>query len=123
MTWEEYLNSNYNKITDSTTITYNNKKIKMKDYIEKELENRKEWIENCQNNSDNTACPPYTNIKYNNINLFAINYIENGVLNISGYNPLPNCYYYKNNNYNYFDSKLLESEIMDSSQGCYYSER
>ena len=115
MTWEEYLDSDYNNITDSTTISYNNKKIKIKDYLEKE-------IENCKNNSERpTLCPI---VKYDNIHLFGITraYEDyNRVLNIIAFNMLPNIYYDKNNIYNYFDSEqeLLELEIMDSSQGCY----
>ncbi len=35
MTQEEYLNSDYNKITDTTTITYDNKQLNVKDYREK----------------------------------------------------------------------------------------
>ena len=35
MTQEEYLNSDYNKITDATTITYDNKQLNVKDYREK----------------------------------------------------------------------------------------
>ena len=92
MTWEEYLNSDYNKITDSTTISYNNKQFNVNDYINKE-KREDEWYEHWN--------PTY---------LFASD------INAS-FNNLPDGYYDKNNIYNYFDS--LESEIMDSSQGCY----
>ena len=115
MTWEEYLNSDYNKITDSTTISYNNKKIKIKDYLEQE-------IEDCKNNGVNpTSCPI---VNYDNIHLFGITrYYEdyNRVLNIA-FNRLPNYFHDENREgkLNEFDNqKLLESEIMDSSQGCY----
>lgn len=119
MTWEEYLNSDYNKITDSTTITYDNKKIEMKKYIKKRYEEEIKWLESCKNASEETECPPYTSINYENMKLFAehVPYIDNGVLNLSGFNDLPNG----------FDGQfisedlndLLKSEIKDYSQGCY----
>ena len=104
MTWEEYLNSDYNKITDSTTISYNNKQLNVNDYINKENQvySKYEWYEP-QN-------PAY---------LFTSD--ENDPFNLL--NPLPNVYYDKNNIYNYFGSqKLLKSKILDSSQGCYENE-
>jgi len=122
MTWEEYLNSDYNKITDSTTITYDNKKIEMKKYIKKLYEEETKWLESCKNASEETYCPSYTSINYENMKLFAepddyIDNIDNGVLNLPGFNHLPNR----------FDGQfisedlndLLKSEIKDYSQGCY----
>ena len=121
-TWEEYLNSDYNKITDSTTITYDNKKIEMKKYIKKLYEEETKWLESCKNASEETYCPSYTSINYENMKLFAepddyIDNIDNGVLNLPGFNHLPNR----------FDGQfisedlndLLKSEIKDYSQGCY----
>ena len=99
MTWEEYLNSDYNKITDSTTISYNNKQFNVNDYINKvkQVYSKYEWYEHWN--------PTY---------LFASH-------RTASFNDFPDGYYDKNNIYNYFDfrQELLESEIMDSSQGCY----
>ena len=121
MTWEEYLNSDYNKITDSTTISYDNKKIEMKKYIKKLYEEETEWLESCKNASEETECPPYTSINYENTKLFAEpddydDYIDNGVLNLPGFNPLPNGF----NDGDFSNvNDLLKSEIKDYSQGCY----
>ena len=118
MTWEEYLNSDYNKITDSTTISYDNKKIEMKKYIKKLYEEETEWLESCKNASEDTYCPSYTSINYENMKLFAEHdyYIDNGVLNLSGFNGLPKGFdgQFKTN-----VNDLLKSEIKDYSQGCY----
>ena len=98
MTWEDYLNSDYNKITDSTTISYNNKQLNVNDYINKvkQANSENEWYEHWN--------PTY---------LFA-SYINDP------FNDLPDGYYDKNNIYNYFGSqKLLKLKILDSSQGCY----
>ena len=117
MTWEEYLNSDYNKITDSTTISYDNKKIEMKKYIKKLSEEETKWLESCKNASVE-YCPPYTSINYENIKLFAErhDYIDNGVLNLSGFNLLPNGF----NDGDFSNvNDLLKSEIKDYSQGCY----
>ena len=129
MTWEEYLNSDYNKITDSTTISYYkllnvkdymNKQLNVKDYIKKLSEEETERaIESCKNASEETYCPPYTSINYENMKLFTERYIDNidnGVLNLSGFNHLPGGFpgqFYINVN------DLLKSEIKDYSQGCY----
>ena len=121
MTWEEYLNSDYNKITDSTTISYDNKKIEMKKYIKKLSEEETKWLESCKNASEETECPPYTSINYENTKLFAEpddydDYIDNGVLNLPGFNPLPNGF----NDGDFSNvNDLLKSEIKDYSQGCY----
>ena len=129
MTWEEYLNSDYNKITDSTTITYDNKKIEMKKYIKKLSEEETKRLESCKNASEEAECPSYTSINYENMKLFAgpddyDDYIDNGVLNLSGFNFLPNGF---NDYLNLFNSEyfsnvndLLKSEIKDYSQGCYF---
>ena len=129
MTWSEYLNSDYNKITDSTTISYYkqlnakdymNKQLNVKDYIKKWSEEETKRLESCKNASEDTYCAPYTSINYENMKLlFAEHdyYIDNGVLNLSGFRPLPNR----------FDGQfisedlndLLKSEIKDYSQGCY----
>ena len=106
MTWSEYLNSDYNKITDSTTISYY-KRLNVKDYMNKQL-NVKDYI-----NRENKAF----NINRNPTYLFA-SYIYDP------FNDLPDGYYDKNGEWNkFYELKLFESEIMDSSQGCYYSER
>ena len=118
MTWEEYLNSDYNKITDSTTISYDNKKIEMKKYIKKLSEEETKWLESCKNASEDIYCPPYTSINYENMKLFAErrDYIDNGVLNLSGFNLLPNGF----NDGDFSNvNDLLKSEIKDYSQGCY----
>ena len=129
MTWEEYLNSDYNKITDSTTITYDNKKIEMKKYIKKLNERKTKWLESCKNASEDIYCPPYTSINYENMKLFAElddydDYIDNGVLNLSGFNFLPNGFNDYLNLFNDGDfsnvNDLLKSEIKDYSQGCYF---
>ncbi len=122
MTWEEYLNSDYNKITDSTTITYDNKKIEMKKYIKKLYEEETKWLESCKNASEETYCPSYTSINYENMKLFAehVPYIDNGVLNIPGINPLPDGFDGQFNNEHFSNvNDLLKSEIKDYSQGCY----
>ena len=125
MTWEDYLNSDYNKITDSTTITYDNKKIEMKKYIKKLYEEETKWLESCKNASEETYCPSYTSINYENTKLFAEpddydDYIDNGVLNLPGFNNLPNRFYDQfNNKFLYKVNDLLKSEIKDYSQGCY----
>jgi len=130
MTWEEYLNSDYNKITDSTTISYYkrlnakdymNKQLNVKDYIKKLSEEETKRIESCKNASEDTYCPPYTSINYENMKLFAEpddydDYIDNGVLNLPGFNPLPNGF----NDGDFSNvNDLLKSEIKDYSQGCY----
>ena len=126
MTWEEYLNSDYNKITDSTTITYDNKKIEMKKYIKKLYEEETKWLESCKNASEEAECPSYTSINYENMKLFAErrDYIDNGVLNLSGFNFLPNGFNDYLNLFNDGDfsnvNDLLKSEIKDYSQGCYF---
>ena len=126
MTWEEYLNSDYNKITDSTTITYDNKKIEMKKYIKKLSEEETKWLESCKNASEDIYCPPYTSINYENMKLFAElddydDYIDNGVLNLSGFNGLPNGFNGQFNNEDFSNvNDLLKSEIKDYSQGCYF---
>ena len=57
MTWEEYLNSDYNKITDSTTISYY-KLLNVKDYMNKQLNVKdymnklNKYIESCKNASE-----------------------------------------------------------------------
>ena len=147
MTWSEYLNSDYNKITDSTTISYDNKKIEMKKYIKKLSEEETKWLESCKNASEETECPSYTSINYENMKLFVEpdnyddydDYIDNGVLNISGFNGLPNGFHGQFNSEDFsnvndllkhgqFNSEdfsnvndLLKSEIKDYSQGCYWS--
>ena len=134
MTWEEYLNSDYNKITDSTTISYYkrlnakdymNKQLNVKDYIKKLSEEETKRIESCKNASEDTYCPPYTSINYENMKLFAElddydDYIDNGVLNLSGFNGLPNGFNGQFNNEDFSNvNDLLKSEIKDYSQGCY----
>ena len=129
MTWEEYLNSDYNKITDSTTISYYkllnvkdymNKQLNVKDYIKKLSEEETERaIESCKNASKETECPPYTSINYENMKLFTERYIDNidnGVLNLSGFNHLPGGF---PGQFNINVNDLLKSEIKDYSQGCY----
>ena len=127
MTWEEYLNSDYNKITDSTTISYYkrlnvkdymNKQLNVKDYIKKWSEEETKWLESCKNASEETYCPPYTSINYENMKLFAErrDYIDNGVLNLSGFNDLPKVF---DGQFNTNVNDLLKSEIKDYSQGCY----
>ena len=132
MTWEEYLNSDYNKITDSTTISYY-KQLNAKDYMNKQLNVKdymnklNKYIESCKNASEDRHCPPYTSINYENMKLlFAEHdyYIDNGVLNISGFNSgfngLPNGFDGQFNiEYFYNVNDLLKSEIKDYSQGCY----
>ena len=128
MTWSEYLNSDYNKITDSTTITYYkqlnfkdymNKQLNVKDYIKKWSEEETKRLESCKNASEDTYCAPYTSINYENMKLlFAEHdyYIDNGVLNLSGFNLLPNGF----NDGDFSNiNDLLKSEIKDYSQGCY----
>ena len=133
MTWEEYLNSDYNKITDSTTITYYkqlnakdymNKQLNVKDYIKKLSEEETERaIESCKNASEDRHCPPYTSINYENMKLFTERYIDNidnGVLNLSGFNHLPNEFHGQVNFEDFSNvNDLLKSEIKDYSQGCY----
>ena len=98
MTWEEYLNSDYNKITDSTTISYNNKQFNVNDYI----------------NNENEVYSEYKRYERRNPTYLFASYIYDP------FNRLPNGYYDKNGEWNLFDDqKLFESEIMDSSQGCY----
>ena len=129
MTWSEYLNSDYNKITDSTTISYYkllnakdymNKQLNVKDYIKKLSEEETERaIESCKNASKETECPPYTSINYENMKLFTERYIDNidnGVLNLSGFNHLPGGF---PGQFNINVNDLLKSEIKDYSQGCY----
>ena len=128
MTWEEYLNSDYNKITDSTTISYYkqlnvkdymNKQLNVKDYIKKWSEEETKWLESCKNASKETECPPYTSINYENMKLFTERYIDNidnGVLNLSGFNHLPGGF---PGQFNINVNDLLKSEIKDYSQGCY----
>ena len=128
MTWEEYLNSDYNKITDSTTISYYkllnvkdymNKQLNVKDYIKKLSEEETKWLESCKNASKETECPPYTSINYENMKLFTERYIDNidnGVLNLSGFNDLPKVF---DGQFNTNVNDLLKSEIKDYSQGCY----
>ena len=132
MTWEEYLNSDYNKITDSTTISYY-KLLNVKDYMNKQLNVKdymnklNKYIESCKNASEDRHCPPYTSINYENMKLFAerYDYIDNGVLNISRFNDLPNGFNDYLNLFNDGDfsnvNDLLKSEIKDYSQGCYWS--
>ena len=133
MTWSEYLNSDYNKITDSTTISYYkqlnakdymNKQLNVKDYIKKWSEEETKWLESCKNASKETYCPPYTSINYENMKLFAErddyddydDYIDNGVLNLPGFNLFPNRF----NDGDFSNvNDLLKSEIKDYSQGCY----
>ena len=131
MTWEEYLNSDYNKITDSTTISYYkllnvkdymNKQLNVKDYIKKLSEEETKWLESCKNASEEAECPSYTSINYENMKLFAErrDYIDNGVLNLSGFNHLPNGFDGQFNNEDFSNvNDLLKSEIKDYSQGCY----
>ena len=128
MTWEEYLNSDYNKITDSTTISYYkllnvkdymNKQLNVKDYIKKLSEEETKWLESCKNASEEAECPSYTSINYENMKLFAERYIDNidnGVLNLSGFNHLPGGF---PGQFNINVNDLLKSEIKDYSQGCY----
>ena len=130
MTWSEYLNSDYNKITDSTTISYYkrlnakdymNKQLNVKDYIKKWSEEETKWLESCKNASEETYCPPYTSINYENMKLLFAEryvYIDNGVLNISGFNGLPGGFYFNNEDFLNVND-LLKSEIKDYSQGCY----
>ena len=94
MTWEDYLNSDYNKIIDSTTISYNNKQLNFKDYINK------------VNKVYSKTWEP--------IYLFGSN--------MESYDEFPYRFEGSDNNYKFFHSKkeLFESEIMNSSQGCYY---
>ena len=134
MTWSEYLNSDYNKITDSTTISYYkqlnvkdymNKQLNVKDYIKKLSEEETKRIESCKNASEDTYCPPYTSINYENMKLFAElddydDYIDNGVLNLSGFNGLPKVFDGQFNSEDFSNvNDLLKSEIKDYSQGCY----
>ena len=124
MTWEEYLNSDYNKITDSTTISYY-KQLNAKDYMNKQLNVKdymnklNKYIESCKNASEDRHCPPYTNINYENMKLLFAehdDYIDNGVLNLPGFNLLPNGF----NDGDFSNvNDLLKSEIKDYSQGCY----
>ena len=128
MTWEEYLNSDYNKITDSTTISYYkllnakdymNKQLNVKDYMKKWSEEETKRLESCKNASKETECPPYTSINYENMKLFTERYIDNidnGVLNLSGFNHLPGGF---PGQFNINVNDLLKSEIKDYSQGCY----
>ena len=94
MTWEDYLNSDYNKIIDSITISYNNKQLNFKDYINK------------VNKVYSKTWEP--------IYLFGSN--------MESYDEFPYRFEGSDNNYKFFHSKkeLFESEIMNSSQGCYY---
>ena len=132
MTWEDYLNSDYNKITDSTTISYYkrlnfkdymNKQLNVKDYIKKWSEEETKWLESCKNASEDTYCAPYTSINYENMKLLFAehdHYIDNGVLNLSGFNPLPDRFDGQFNDGDFSNvNDLLKSEIKDYSQGCY----
>ena len=93
----------------------------MKKYIKKLSEEETKWLESCKNASEETECPPYTSINYENTKLFAEpddydDYIDNGVLNLPGFNPLPNGF----NDGDFSNvNDLLKSEIKDYSQGCY----
>ena len=100
MTWEDYLNSDYNKITDSTTITYNNKQLNLKEYFTK-YNKARQYIE-----------------EFNPIYIFEDKH--NYDYTVYAFNhSLPSVLVYNNGEYKYFGENIFNLKIEDSNNGCY----
>ena len=104
MTWEDYLNSDYNKITDSTTITYNNKQLNLKEYFTK-YNNARQYIEEFN--------PTYIFEDKHNYDNTIYGFDHDFV------NRLPFVLVYNNGEYKYFGKNIFNLKIEDSNNGCY----
>ena len=104
MTWEDYLNSDYNKITDSTTITYNNKQLNLKEYFTK-YNKARQYIEEFN--------PTYIFEDKHNYDNTIYGFDHDFV------NRLPFVLVYNNGEYKYFGENIFNLKIEDSNNGCY----
>ncbi len=104
MTWEDYLNSDYNKITDSTTISYNNKQLNLKEYFTK-YNNARQYIEGFN--------PTYIFEDKHNYDNTIYGFDHDFV------NRLPFVLVYNNGEYKYFGKNIFNLKIEDSNNGCY----
>ena len=104
MTWEDYLNSDYNKITDSTTITYNNKQLNLKEYFTK-YNKARQYIEEFN--------PTYIFEDKHNYDNTIYGFDHDFV------NGLPFVLVYNNGEYKYFGKNIFNLKIEDSNNGCY----
>ena len=104
MTWEDYLNSDYNKIIDSTTISYNNKQLNLKEYFTK-YNNARQYIEEFNPTYIFEDKHNYDNTIYG----FDYDFV----------NRLPFVLVYNNGEYKYFGENIFNLKIEDSNNGCY----
>ena len=106
MTWQEYLDSDYNKITENTTLKTDNNTVKFADYLDK-----------CNNYFNQDWNPKYLFSYNNSLGKYGFN-------NHEYFSYIPNYFYDIYGIRNYIgdsDSDILNTKIQDSSNGCYYS--